>query len=190
MQEDLLSVFLNISKNDVNKIKDSEVDRLVFQINSLFEQDQKHLLKIKFNGADYGFIPDLDSISYGENKDITTYINDWQTMHKAMSVLYRPITNSQKGKYLIEDYEGTRFTSEAFKQLPLSIAFGAMVFFYNLTNELLKAIPNYIQKEAEKAQTKGQISEENGEAIKSCIHSLRATLEDLTKLQNYHYTSV
>ena len=33
--EDLLSVFLKISKNDVNRIKDSEVDRLVIHINSL-----------------------------------------------------------------------------------------------------------------------------------------------------------
>ena len=187
--DDLLSVFLNISKADVNKIKDSEVDRLVIHINSLFEVEQKHKLRFNFNGTEYGFIPDLDAITYGENKDITSYINDWQQMHKAMSVLYRPITNSQKGKYLIQEYEGTRFTADKFKDCPLDIAFGAMVFFYNLTNELLKAIPNFIQKEAEKELMRGQISAENGEAIKNSIHSLRATLEDLERLQSYHYIS-
>jgi len=143
----------------------------------------------KLNGVHFGFIPNLDDISYGENKDITSYINDWQQMHKAMSVLYRPITNSQKGKYLIQEYEGTRFTADKFKDCPLDIAFGAMVFFYNLTNELLKAIPNFIQKEAEKELMRGQISAENGEAIKNSIHSLRATLEDLERLQSYHYIS-
>ena len=183
--EDLLTIFLDVNISVIRQIKSSEFDRLVLHINSLFEQEQKHKLKFNLKGVSMGFIPNLDDISYGENKDLTTYISDWQTMNRAMSVLYRPIELSRRGKYTIKEYEGTR-ESEAYKDMPLSIVMGAMVFFYNLTSALLRAIPNYLQKEATKAQTKGQISEENGEAIKNSIHLLKETLGDLMTLQNYH----
>ena len=82
---------------------------------------QKHILKFNLDGTPLGFITDLDEISYGENKDVTGYINDWQTMHKAMAVLYRPIKISKKGKYIIQDYEGTREYAERMKKMPLSV---------------------------------------------------------------------
>jgi len=108
-------------------------------------------------------------------------------MHKAMAVLYRPIKQKLGARYLIEDYEGSHKYSETMKQMPLGVVMGAMVFFYNLTNALLKAIPSYLAKQAKKEQTKGAISEENGEAIKKYIHLLKETSEDLTKLQTYPY---
>ena len=187
--DDLLSVFLNLNQQGIDKIKASEVDRLVVLINSLFEVKQEHKLKFNLRGQEFGFIPDIDNITYGENKDITTYVNDWQSMHKAMAVLYRPITQTQKGKYLIQEYNGTREYSELMKQMPLSIAMGAMVFFYNLTNELLNYIPSYLEKETVKEQTRGQISAENGELIRKSIALLKVTLEDLKRLQSYPYIS-
>jgi hypothetical protein len=187
--DDLLSVFLNLNQQGIDKIKASEIDRLVVLINSLFEVKQEHKLKFTLRGQEFGFIPDIDNITYGENKDITTYVNDWQSMHKAMAVLYRPITQTQKGKYLIQEYNGTREYSELMKQMPLSIAMGAMVFFYNLTNELLNYIPSYLEKETMKEQTIGQISAENGELIRKSIALLKVTLEDLKRLQSYPYIS-
>jgi hypothetical protein len=187
--DDLLSVFLNLNQQGIDKIKASEIDRLVVLINSLFEVKQEHKLKFTLRGQEFGFIPDIDNITYGENKDITTYVNDWQSMHKAMAVLYRPITQTQKGKYLIQEYNGTREYSELMKQMPLSIAMGAMVFFYNLTNELLNYIPNYLEKVTVQEQMKGVISAENGELIQKSIALLKVTLEDLKRLQSYPYIS-
>ncbi len=187
--DDLLSIFLNLNQQGIDKIKASEVDRMVVLINSLFETKQEHKRTFTLRGQEFGFIPDIDNITYGENKDITTYVNDWQSMHKAMAVLYRPITQTQKGKYLIQEYNGTREYSELMKQMPLSIAMGAMVFFYNLTNELLNYIPSYLEKETMKEQTRGQISAENGELIRKSIALLKVTLEDLKRLQSYPYIS-
>ena len=187
--DDLLSVFLNLNQQGIDKIKASEVDRLVVLINSLFETKQEHKLKFNLRGQEFGFIPDIDNITYGENKDITTYVNDWQSMHKAMAVLYRPITQTQKGKYLIQEYNGTREYSELMKQMPLSVAMGAMVFFYNLTNELLNYIPSYLEKVTVQEQMKGVISAENGELIQKSIALLKVTLEDLKRLQSYPYIS-
>ena len=129
-------------------------------------------------------------ITYGENKDVTSYINEWGNMHKAMAVLFRPIKQKQGHKYLIEEYEGSHKYSEVMKQMPLSVVLGAMVFFYNLTNELLNYIPSYLEKELLKEQTIGQISQENGEVIQNYIHLLKETLRDLKKLQSFPFTNV
>ena len=185
--EDLLSCFLNINLEAINKINASKFDEYVVTINGLFEVKQEHELRFVLNGVEFGFIPNLDVISYGENKDITTYVNDWQSMNKAMAVLYRPIKQQQGKKYLIEEYDGTSKYSELMKQMPLGIVMGSMLFFWNLTNELLNCIPSYLEKEMEKQAKTELISAENGAAIRNLTTSLRETLEDLTRLQNYPY---
>ena len=188
--DDLLKCILNINTKELGNIKDKDVDYLINHINKLFDQEHKFIPTFNLNGVAYGFIPNLDEITYGENKDVTSYINEWGNMHKAMAVLFRPIKQKQGHKYLIEEYEGSHKYSEVMKQMPLSVVLGAMVFFYNLTNELLNYIPNYLEKELAKEQTIGQISQENGEAIQNYIHLLKETLQDLKKLQDFRYTSV
>ena len=188
--DDLLKCILNINTKELGKIKDKDIDYLINHINKLFEQEHKFIPTFNLNGVAYGFIPNLDEITYGENKDVTSYINEWGNMHKAMAVLFRPLKQKQGHKYLIEEYEGSHKYSEIMKEMPLSVVLGAMVFFYNLTNELLNYIPSYLEKELMKEQTKGQISPENGEAIQNYIHLLKETLQDLKKLQDFRYTSV
>ena len=51
-----------------------------------FEMTDKNNKTVKF-----GFMPKLDDISLGEFIDLDKYISDWQQMHKALSVLYRPV---------------------------------------------------------------------------------------------------
>ena len=188
--DDLLKCILNINTKELGKIKDKDVDYSINHINKLFDQEHKFIPTFNLNGVSYGFIPNLDEITYGENKDVTSYINEWGNMHKAMAVLFRPLKQKQGHKYLIEEYEGSHKYSEVMKEMPLSVVLGAMVFFYNLTNELLNYIPSYLEKEVTKGQTQGQISPENGEAIQNYIHLLKETLQDLNKLQSFHYTSV
>ena len=187
--DDLLKCILNINTKELGKVKDKDVDYLTQHINKLFDKEHEFVPTFKINDVLYGFIPNLDDITYGENKDVTSYINEWGNMHKAMAVLFRPIKQKQGHKYLIEEYEGSHKHSEAMKQMPLNAALGAMVFFYNLTNALLKSIPNYLEKELTKEQTKGVVSQENGVLIQSYILSLRGTLQDLKKLQNFPYTN-
>jgi len=188
--DDLLKCILNINTKQLGKIKDKDIDYLINHINKLFDQEHKFIPTFNLNGVAYGFIPNLDEITYGENKDVTSYINEWGNMHKAMAVLFRPLKQKQGHKYLIEEYEGSHKYSEVMKQMPLSVVLGAMVFFYNLTNELLNYIPNYLEKELAKEQTIGLVSQENGEAIQNYIHLLKETLQDLKKLQDFRYTSV
>lgn len=182
---DLLVCMLDSDKNTLSNLKSSEFDRIVVHLNALF--DVKHELTsiIDVKGVKMGLIPDFDAITYGENKDITSYINDWDNMHRAIAVLYRPITQKVKGKYLIEDYKGTRFTSEMMLNMPLDVVFGVLVFFWTLTNELLSYIPSFLQQELQRKQTNSLI---NGQDITKSIHSLKEILDEMKKLQGCHFT--
>ena len=185
--DDMLKCILNINTKELGKIKDKDVDNLLAIINQLFDKKHEFVPTFKLKGVLYGFIPKLDDITYGENKDVTSYINDWGNMHKAMAVLFRPIKQKQGSKYLIEEYEGSHKYSEMMKSMPLDVVLGAMVFFWNLTNALLNCIPNYLEKEIKEEQMKGVVSAENGEAIQSYMHLLKETLQDLQKLQSYPF---
>tara|TARA_R110000744_G_scaffold56031_2_gene118232 strand:+ start:9573 stop:10289 length:717 start_codon:yes stop_codon:yes gene_type:complete len=189
-KDDLLKCILNINTKELGKIKDKDVDYLTTHIDKLFNQDHKFIPTFTLDGTLYGFIPNLDEITYGENKDITSYINEWGNMHKAMAVLFRPIKQKQGSKYLIHEYEGSHKYSEVMKKMPLSVVLGAMVFFYNLTNALLKSMPNYLDSQLKTEQMQEVVSQENGEVIQNYILLLKATLQDLKKLQNFHYINV
>jgi len=64
------------------------------------------------------FIPNLDDITNGEYVDLDTYIPDWDEMHKAMAVLFRPVIQNLKDKYIIEDYKGSAKYSDDMLDLP------------------------------------------------------------------------
>jgi hypothetical protein len=172
--EDYFRIFLKI--DDISKIKHNSIIEVVTELESLLTGFGTSPLieRFEFEGKQFGFIPKLDDITYGENKDATKYINDLQTMHQAMAVLYRPVTGYVNGKYLIEDYQGTDKYGERFKQLPLSVGAGARVFFYNLINDLLTCIPNYLVEEAHQV---GSIK--SGESTATFTHSQKKILEEL-----------
>ena len=129
---------------------------------------------IEHDGKRYGFIPSLDDITVGEQADIDAWINDWQKMDKVMAVLYRPITHERNGKYLIEEYTG----KERPLDLSMDIVQGALVFFYNLLNDLLSYTQNYLKEAAH--QTKAsQILAQNGVGIKTFTESLEGIFFDL-----------
>ena len=185
--DDMLKCILNINTKELGKIKDKDVNKLLEIINDLFKKDRKFIPQFKMKGVLYGFVPNLDDITYGENKDITAYISDWGNVHKAMAVLFRPITQKQGSKYLIEEYEGSHKYSEMMKNMPLDVVLGSMVFFWNLTNALLNSIPNYLEKEIKEEQMKGAALAESGEVIQNSILLLKETLHDLQKLQSYPF---
>ena len=82
---------------------------VLHQISKCFEEETPLIRKFTMTGTDgasidFGFIPDLENMTFGEYVDLDNFITDWQSMHKAMAVLYRPITFEKNDKYLIEEY--------------------------------------------------------------------------------------
>ena len=138
-----------------------------------------------------GFIPNLERISLGEYIDVENNIVDWQTMHKAMAVLYRPVNFRSKEKYTVAPYEPSDEVSELMKEMPLDVAMSSMVFFYDLGMELLKAIPTYIQKNLTEEQTYllKQTLAQSGVGINQFTHLLEGMSLNSMRLPKVHSSS-
>jgi len=123
----MIEIFCNTRLDYVMKMRWKDVNEIVTDLGVMFEEDQKLQKQFTLNGTNYGFIPNLDEISFGEFVDLDTYLSDWDQMHKAMQVLYRPVDISVRGRYNIKEY--TAITDDTMKEMPLAYALGA-VFFY------------------------------------------------------------
>ena len=147
LQQKIIEIFCGLTLKQVMLIKASEIDRLVADISNIFKEEPKFIDRFDYGGKEFAFVPKLDDISFGEYVDLDTYLQDWQLMHKAMAVLFRPITLKRKDKYLIEDYESAE--KYDLKCMPLDVVFGSLVFFYHLRNELEKHILNFLANQTE-----------------------------------------
>ncbi len=140
-----------------------------------------------------GFIPKLDDMSLGEYVDIEHTISDWQEIHKAMGVLYRPVNFKQKDKYTIAPYKPSDEVRELMREMPMDVVMGAMVFFYNLGIELSRASLSYLEKQIKKMPRTSQLVqalEKNGDGINQFMDSLKETSQNLMKLPRSQSSSV
>ena len=188
----LVEIFCNVSLKEVTKIPLKEYEKVLIILNKAFEEKPKLIRRFDLLEVPMGFIPNLDNLSLGEYIDIESNISDWQKMHKAMSVLYRPVNFTSKEKYDIAPYKPNEEIQELMKQMPLDVALSSMVFFYALGKDLLAAIPKYLEKSLSKQDM--QMLEahlaKNGDGINQFMHSLKEMSLTSTKLPTYHFTSV
>ena len=193
LQQKMVQTFCGIDLKEVAQIRYKEVAEITESLGRMFNvSNHKFISKFKLGGVEFGFIPNLDDMTFGEYTDLDTYITDWEQMHKAMAVLYRPIKkNGLNGMYEIEKYNGSITYSDVMKHCPLDVVFGANVFFYHLGNELLNSTLTYLENNQE-IQTilQQHNSEKDGDGTLHSMLLLRETLEDLMKFQNLPYTSV
>ena len=176
-----VEIFCNLNLKDIAKIKYIYVQEILNDINNLFDKKQDLIPKFKHKGVTYGFIPVLDDMTLGEYVDLDENFTNWETMHKAMTVLYRPITLDKGDRYQIEEYDGLD-NADLMKGIPLDVVMGCMFFFYNLNNELLKTTLNYLSQEVPKQLTTEQLQTlaRNGDGINQSMESLKEMLQNLT----------
>lgn len=186
LQQKMVQLFCGIDLKDVASIRYKDVAEITANINNLFTKENVFIQRFKMGGVEFGFIPNLDEMSTGEYMDLDTYITDWDTMHNAMAVLYRPITNKLGNKYQIEEYKGSITYADVMKHAPLDVVLGAMVFFYTLGNDLLKSTINYLEgnQEVQNILTKHNL-ENVGDGIQVSMLLLKETLEDLMKFPSF-----
>jgi len=189
LQQKMIEIFCNIPLKNVLQIKASDINNITEELTKLFTNTPKFIDRFEMNGKEFGFIPKLDDISFGEYVDLDTYLADWELMHKAMGVLFRPITFKKKKQYLIEDYDSA--DKYDMTEVTLDVAFGSLVFFYSLKNELQKTILNYLatQQEIELPQHLRD-SLQNGAGINLSTDSLMEIFSNTMKLPNQNYTPV
>jgi hypothetical protein len=153
----------------------------------LFSEKPKFQPTFKIGTQEFGFITNLEDISFGEYVDLENNLLKWENYHKAMAVMYRPIKMKFKDKYEIIDYTPMAEMHELMKFTPVDIAISSSIFFWNLGSELLTATLTYLERQI-KTNRKTQTSlanklnlENSGVGINQFTHSLKETLQDLTQ---------
>ena len=168
-------------------------DKILAVLNNAFSAKQQFIQKFDMGEFKFGFIPKLDEMSLGEYIDLESYFGDWQEIHKAMAILYRPIAVEKKDKYGIIPYEPDDDRQDMMKDMPLSVVMGCTVFFYRLGTELSKATLSYLEKVIKRKDINSQVKmalERNGDGINQFMDSLKEISEGLMKSPHFQSTNV
>lgn len=189
----MIAVLCKIPMSDVMRIEYKSITEILEKFNAMFSVKSELINRFKLANTEFGFIPHLEAISFGEYIDIEKYMGDWKTMNNAMAVLFRPITKQKGFKYEIEPYYTSATYSEVMKAMPLDVALGANVFFWNLGKELLSGLTSFLQKEAmmiPEISAKVSSSGKDGDGIRAFMRLRKETLNDSMQLPHYHSLNV
>lgn len=125
----MLEVFCNVPLNKLPNVKFKSLSGVVNRLNGMFATKPSLKQEFTLGGQTFGFIPNLEDITFGEYVDLDNYMADTQELHKTMAILYRPITQRAGKRYDIEQYESAEKYSELMKQAPMDVVLGATLFF-------------------------------------------------------------
>ncbi len=198
----MLQIFCGLEIEDTFKIPLNNFDFAIDVINKCFKEETPLVPRFSMSATDeygeetvveFGFIPKLDEMTFGEFIDLDGYISDWDKMHKAMAVLFRPVIFKKNEFYRVMDYEGSHKYSDVMLDMPVNVAIGAMVFFYRLGSKLPSYTLDYLQQELKGKGIPPQLKQtldKNGVGINQYLQSLKKMQQRLTKLQSFQYTPV
>jgi hypothetical protein len=173
----MVELFCKVPVEVVRSMKANDIKDICEIINKMFDVEHQMLNRFQLSGKDYGFIPDLENMSFGEYVDLDTFMGDNDNLHRAMNVLYRPIDLKQGQRYTLKEYDPD--TNEQAKNYPLDACFGAMVFFYNLGKDLSTVILNSSSKQNEENLVQYLDSQQNGGGTIQSMQSLTEMLQSL-----------
>ena len=177
VQLKMIEIFCGVSDLVVRNMKATDITEICNILNNMFDTEHQLVNRFKLNGVDYGFIPELDDMTFGEYVDLDTFIGDNDNLHRAANVLFRPIEFKRGDRYTIKDYDSD--TSEVAKDFPLDVVLGAIVFFYRLGKDLSVAMMNSLDKKNEKDLAQYLISHPS---MDGSIHSMQSLTEILQNL--------
>lgn len=186
-----LEIFCGVELKDAYNLPLKTFINVLEHINTIFKEDTPLVRHFKFKDPDgveqlMGFIPNLEKMSFGEYVDANGYFNKWEDAHKLMAVLFRPVKIVSGERYQIREYEGTSTYAEAMREMPISIVFGAKVFFYRLSTRLVNATLNSLKKDPELYAKSKEILPNGGDGIQAFMHSQEEMLQELMRQQRFH----
>lgn len=151
---DKLVSISNLPKDKAEQIPFQHLPTLLAAFeDTLSNESAKFFETITIKDKDFGFIPDLYSISMGEYADISTWAADISiNMVKIMGTLYRPIDKRVGSKYTIVPHSkaSREQVQDYVEQMTLEQFNGALLFFSTLLNELSNTSLDYLEKEVQK----------------------------------------
>lgn len=190
-----IEIFCGLKMKDVVKVKWSDVKSLTLHLNEIFKAKPKFQATFKIQDTEFGFIPNLEDMTFGEYIDLESNISSVETFHKAMAVMYRPITKKVKDRYEIFEYKGTDEFSDVMKYASLDVVLGATVFFSTLGSDLVQHTLTSLEKEIQKNPKIMTLAKErnlikDGDGTIQSMRFLKETLQSLMKLPDWELESV
>ena len=148
-----IEIFCGVDIALVSKMRLKDAESISNEVLDVLQQNVPFTNKFELDGVKYGFIPDLQAISLGEFIDLEEGLSKDKDFHKAASVMFRPIVKEFGELYTIDGYEASTEMHHIMKQAPVGVISAAIVFFYNIANELLKASQDFSSQEKAEAMT-------------------------------------
>ena len=170
----MIEIFCGLRGDTILAMKAKSIRDITTVLTQMFQEKPQLVKHFDMGGESYGFIPNLQDMSFGEYIDLDTFIGDMENIHKAMAVLYRPIKQRHKHQYLIEDYKAE--DTNIMKDMPMDAVLSSILFFYNLGMDLSKAMLNSLEEE-ETSLLQQEILGKNGDGIKLFLDSLKEILQ-------------
>ena len=190
---EVVSLFIGLNKSEVYKLPFNYIEDMMVSISSaLVEKPKTKLIqRFEIEGVEYGFIPNLNNASFGEYIDLDNYLKVDDKYHeladKFMAVAYRPITYKNGNKYNIQEYNGTENLVGQMRFAPADVYLSAVVFFCDLSKELLTASSRYLnQMERQPAQSERTLAR-GGDGTEAFTVLLNKISRNTSKLLAYHY---
>ena len=156
--EETIAAMSDIPKQLINQLSLKDVAVIMEKIAELQAEQNSSLKKIiEIDGVEYGFMPDLDSITLGEYADLETFIKMGIEQHlpEVMAVLYRKVTEkTDSGVYTIEKYGGDlTIRAEQMKKMTAEQVQSALVFFYNFVNASFLTLESFLTMKQKEMKT-------------------------------------
>ncbi len=148
-----VSAILGQPKDFVRQLTPEDMEKAITAFREVIANPfANHQLKWK----GYGFIPDINKMSFGEWLDLDSNNKDYpKSLPKLLSILYRPISSEIGTKYKIEQYTADHLANaKDFESMPLSIANGALLFFSNIEKELVNTSLSFLESQIQENLTK------------------------------------
>lgn len=135
MTRKMIEIVCGVDQDVIGMLQLDAIELIMSKIKAAIEENDSEFERIvELDGKKFGFHPNLEDITFGEFVDLDRYLGDWKEMHKAMSVLYRPVIAKVGQSYAIEKYKGSIY-SDTMKKLPMTNVNGALLFFWIIRNE-------------------------------------------------------
>ena len=154
---EVLAAVCGLNRKMVERMEARSLNKVLKNLKFLAVQPETEKLqkKVEWNGATYGFIPNLSEITMGEYIDIEGHCKEaHNNLHKIMSILYRPIVKETKTRYSIEPYSPSDEIDEEFLDFPILPSMSALSFFFLLGRKLPVALVKSLRKDREKLRAR------------------------------------
>ena len=176
----MLEIFCNIPYEYANKMKLNDFVEIVDKINAMLMLKPDLVQSFKMGDSEFGFIPNLEEMTFGEYIDLDSNIGDPERVEYVMAVLYRPIKQRVGERYSIKEYE-PELLREAMLNMPMDAVVSSILFFWNLGIDCTNAMMNFlspkeqglIRQQQEDLLTSGVGHSQFTNSLKTILHDLK-----------------